>query len=250
VAVGTLLHDPASGTDHDPATLKVVEIVRFEGTSDPSDEAVMVAVANRDGAPVGTFTTPYGPLASADEAAILAHLHRVIATEEETAEHDAHDHIAAILPNQAAAEAAVDDLREVGLGSEHLGLAVRHGDQVAFERDEEADLEHDLEVGVASGAALGFVAGMLMFAVVVPGIGTIGAAGILAGGAASTLFGTMLGGYLGIGAATEEFYSHEELRGQRLEGDEVLVVACGHHHPDLVEAALRRHGGRVLDATP
>jgi hypothetical protein len=243
---GRVLHDSATGREYEPAALKVIELVRFEGTSDPGDEAILLAIATRDGAPVGTFTAPFSPTSSADEAEIVRHLHRVIATEEETAEHGSHDHVAAIMPSREAAEVAIEELREVGLGSEHLGVALRHGDHAVFERDEEADLAHDVEEGMLAGAGLGFLAGMALFAVAVPGIGTIGAGGIAALGAASGFGGTMLGGYFGVAVASDEFDSHERLRETTLEPDEVLVVACGHHHPDLVEAAMERNGGRLI----
>ena len=247
---GKVLHDSSSGRDYAPATLKVMELVRFEGTSDPGDEAILFAIATREEAPVGTLTTPVGPNASADEAELIRHLHRVVATTEETSEHDAHDHVAAILPNRQEAEAAVDELREIGLGSEHLGVVIREGDHAVFERDEETDLAHDTEKGMFAGAGLGLLAGMLLFAVAVPGIGTVGAGGILALGAVSGLGGTMLGGYVGVAMGSDEFNSHETLREIRLGPDEILVVACGHHHSDLIEAALLRHGGRLIDATP
>jgi len=247
---GKFLRDSSSDRDYEPATLKVTELVRFEGTSDPGDEAVLFAIATREGAPVGTFTTPFGPNASAEQAEIMRHLHRVVATEQETAEHDAHDHIAAILPNRQAAEAAVNELREIGLGSEHLGVAIRHGDHVVFEHDEEADMAHDTEKGMLTGAGVGFLAGMLLFAVAVPGVGALGAGGIAALGAASGFGGSMLGGYLGVAMASDEFNSHETLREMSLGPDEILVVACAHHHPDLLEAALLRNGGRLVDATP
>lgn len=209
---GVALHDSSTGRDFEPAALEVIELVRFEGTSDPGDEAILLAVATRDGAPVGTFTAPFGPTASAEEAEVVRHLHRVIATEEQTAEHLSHDHIAAIMPSREAAEAAVAELREVGLGSEHLGVALRHGDHAVFERDEEADLARDTEAGVLAGAGIGFLAGLALFAVAVPGIGTLGAGGIAALGAASGFGGTMVGGFIGVAAASNEFDSHQELR--------------------------------------
>ena len=246
VAAGSLLRSTATGAEHDPATLKAMEIIRFEGASDPDDEAVLVAVATRDGLPLGTFTTPYGPSASGDQAEILRHLHRVVLSADQTAEHDAHDHVAAIFADRVSAEAAIDDLREVGLGSEHLGVAIHHSDTVVFERDEEQDMIDDVEVGVGTGAALGFLGGMLLFGIAVPGVGTLGAGGIAALGAASGFGGAMLGGFFGVAAASEEFDEHQRLRETRLNPGEVLVVACGHDHPGLVESALQRHGGRLV----
>jgi hypothetical protein len=54
--------------------------------------------------------------------------------------HRGHDHVAAIFPDHEHAADAVDELRLIGLGSEHLGVAA-HGDaSIAFEHDEDADL--------------------------------------------------------------------------------------------------------------
>lgn len=58
----------------DPADLCAAEVVRFEGNSDPDDQAILIAVTNGEGEPVGTFTAPYGLGASSDEAAVLRQL--------------------------------------------------------------------------------------------------------------------------------------------------------------------------------
>jgi hypothetical protein len=160
-------------------------------------------------------------------------------------QHTAHDHVAAVFADRVSAEAAIDDLREVGLGSEHLGVAIHHSDRVVFERDEEQDMFDDVEAGVGAGAALGFVGGMLLFAIAVPGVGTLGAGGIAALGAATGFGGAMLGGF-GVAAASEELDEHQRLRETRLQPGEVLVVACAHAHAAQVEGALQRHGGRLV----
>ena len=87
---------------------------------------------------------------------------------------------------------------------------------------------------------------MLLFGIAVPGVGTLGAGGIAALGASSGLGGAMLGMYPGVAAASEEFDEHQHLRETRLQPGEVLVVACAHDHQRLVEAALQRHGGRLV----
>lgn len=75
-ARGGQLHATPSGQTFDPAELFAAEIARFEGDSDPGDEAILVAVASRDGTPIGTFTLPYGPEMSTDEGEVLRRLHR------------------------------------------------------------------------------------------------------------------------------------------------------------------------------
>lgn len=59
-----------------PEDLEVVEFVRFEGTSNPDDEAIVAALATRDGDPVGTYTVPYGVYTDAADAKMLTHLQR------------------------------------------------------------------------------------------------------------------------------------------------------------------------------
>ena len=236
------LHATRSGQNFDPRELFAAEIVRFEGNSDPDDEALLVAVATRAGAPVGTFTVPYGPNTSADEAEVLRHLHRVVASAEEIAAHDKHDHVAAVFPSRETAEAAVADLREIGLGSEHLGIAVHQSEPAVFEHDEAADLAKSTEAGVATGAVLGFLGGMLLFGLAVPGLG---AGGILALGAAGATGGAMTGGFWGVFASSDEFDEHEDLRQTSLNAGEVLVVACSHNHRQAVEDAFLRHAGRL-----
>lgn len=233
-----------------PADLMVTEVVRFEGNSDPADEAIILAVATRQGEPIGTVTTAYGPAASADEAEVLGHLHRVFVSAEERAAHDDHDHIGAIFANRHSAEAAIDDLREIGLGSEHLGTAIRNRDRVVFEHDEAEDFLHDVEAGTGTGTVIGLIGGMLIFSLALPGIGTLGAGGILALGAATGIGGAMLGGYAGVAAASRDLDEHQRLSHTPLAPDEVLVVACSHDHPKLVENALQRHGGQLLPPSP
>lgn len=52
-----------TGRIHPPETLIVDEIVRFEGESDPADEAVLFALRSRDESVRATFVATYGPSA-------------------------------------------------------------------------------------------------------------------------------------------------------------------------------------------
>ena len=67
-------------------------------------------------------------------------------------------HLGAIFENRADAEAAVEELRETGLGNEHLGLAVHGPDTVVFEEDLEQEVGKGIEHGVAVGAPVGAIA--------------------------------------------------------------------------------------------
>jgi hypothetical protein len=149
-------------------------------------------------------------------------------------------------PTERPAQAAVDDLRQLGLGGDRLGLAIREGADRAFERDAEIDIIRDTEVGMAAGAAVGFLAGLSIAAIaLVPG-GLIGLGGILALGVPTGMAGAVLGGFLGDYVAERSFTEREELLAVPLESDQVLVAACSHGHAEAVETVMERHGGQPL----
>lgn len=61
------------GTSHDPAEMDIDEIVRFEGDSDPGDEAIAYALDAGCGHR-GVYVAAYGPAATADDIAVIAAL--------------------------------------------------------------------------------------------------------------------------------------------------------------------------------
>lgn len=156
-------------------------------------------------------------------------------------------HLGAIFEDQRTAESAVAELRAMGLGDEHLGVAAHTFDGYVFEEDAEAEIAHGLEKGVAIGAPIGAVAGMTVLGLAVPGAGTLGVGGILAvGGLSGALAGSFLGAYLGLSA--EEDGLEEEWDWERipLRPGQMLIVVSGHGHPTEVADVLRRHGGDVV----
>ena len=73
-AEGGLLRDAATGERHDPARLAIAETVRFEGASDPDEQAVLFALASPDRRPLGAYATAYGPAMSSDDVAVVRRL--------------------------------------------------------------------------------------------------------------------------------------------------------------------------------
>ena len=63
-----------SGERFAPEELYVVDLVRFEGESDPADEAVVYALSTGDGAIRGTFVVAYGPTVGAACAQVVQRL--------------------------------------------------------------------------------------------------------------------------------------------------------------------------------
>jgi len=164
---------------------------------------------------------------------------------EDVRTHDEHDHLAAVFADREHAVAAVDELRSLGLGSEHLGIAVHGDDAVAFEHDADTELLHDTELGVVAGVPIGTIAGFGLAALTVPGIGVVGVGGLLALAGASALWGGLLGAYLGVAVGESGWTEHEEIGYTALEEGEVLVVVCSHGHADAVQETMQRHAGRL-----
>jgi len=57
-----------------PESLVIEEIVRFEGESDPGDEAVLFALRSQDEKIRGTFVASYGAYTEPDSAAVIRRL--------------------------------------------------------------------------------------------------------------------------------------------------------------------------------
>ena len=242
------VRDLGAAVDHDPTALRAVELHRFEGSSDPDDEALVVAVATAAGAPLGTLVVPFGASASAAEADVLRRLPRATVHDEPPPAFAVDEHVAAVFESSEAAESAVMALRKLGVDDSHLGVAVRGGAAVAFERDEETDLARATWHGVAAGAAVGALGGMALVGLLVPGLGALGVGGLAAAGAAGGFGGGMLGAYLGVGARTPETEAHARIGRIQLEPGQVLVVVRAHQARAEVEGALARAGGWLVPA--
>ncbi|HSJ34307.1 MAG TPA: hypothetical protein VLB85_04575 [Acidimicrobiia bacterium] len=157
-------------------------------------------------------------------------------------------HLGAVFAHRVGAEAAVKDLRERGLGSEHLGLAVHGPDTVVFEEDLEHEVGTGIEHGVAVGAPVGAIAGITLLSVasaLFPGLslGGLLAAGAVTGG----LAGGFWGAYLGLTSEQPELEREADWERVPLDPGEVLVVVCEHGDPDDVREVIERHGGRWVE---
>lgn len=246
VADGQQLRAVSSGRTYAPAELVVARVIRLRGITTPEEEAVLFGLATSDGQPLGAYVPPYRPAIPAEDAAIAAQLHQRVSPEDQVRSHGRHDHVAAVFGTREAAQGAVDELQQQGMGTDRMGIAVHEGAPRIFERDAETEVMHDTEVGVAAGAAIGFLAGTAIAAIIfVPG-GVIGLGGILAVGAGTSLGGAMLGGYIGQDTADRAFDERQELSEMHLDPGQALIVVCSHGRPADVEEIMERHGGDLV----
>jgi hypothetical protein len=156
------------------------------------------------------------------------------------------DQIGAVFDRREDAEAAVAELRQLGLADEHLGACVLEPDSYVFEEDPGTKTRKAVEKGVAVGAPVGAVAGMTVLALAVPGLGTLGVAGILASGATGTLAGTWLGTFFGLNAGQSLTDEEADWEHVALKPGQLLIVTGGHDHPDEVSGILSRNGGHLI----
>ncbi len=63
----------ASDVEHDPEVMRIEEIVRYEGASDPNDQSIMLALSCRCGRR-GLYSAAFGPDTAEADVAVL---HRI-----------------------------------------------------------------------------------------------------------------------------------------------------------------------------
>lgn len=74
VAEGGMLRCGQCGSLHDPAEAVVDRIARFEGDTDPADEAIVFALTCSDCGLRGTLVSAYGASVDNDEATVVTGL--------------------------------------------------------------------------------------------------------------------------------------------------------------------------------
>jgi hypothetical protein len=101
-----------------------------------------------------------------------------------------------IFDDRNEAELAADELREAGFREEHIGFAIRGGDAVEGGMITDAEGTKDAKgaiTGAAAGAAIGAGFGALA-SLLIPGVGPVLAAGILATALGYGAAGAAIGG--------------------------------------------------------
>jgi hypothetical protein len=153
---------------------------------------------------------------------------------------------------RAAAEAAIHDLRELGLADEQFGVAIP--DPLTHELTDAQDIVgHDELAGAARGfflgAPIGSLAGIALSLLAVGGVGTLGLGGILAIAGAGAFWGMVLGAEAGLIARVR--HDEEETRWSEIPlrpGDILVAVSAGAWSAGVHDIIIRR-GGRWVGAT-
>jgi hypothetical protein len=151
----------------------------------------------------------------------------------------------AVFDDRDEAELAVDDLREAGFRDDQIGIVIRGRDAVAGGMITDAEGTKDAigaVEGAAAGAAIGAGFGALV-TLLIPGVGPVLAAGVLATAlgyaGAGAAIGGIYGAMKGLGVSEDEAQRYEE---QFNAGKAIVAVKAGARLPDAV-GIFRRHGG-------
>ena len=73
-AEGGRLHDLLTGEFFDPALLAIAEVVRFEGESDPDEQAILFALLSPEGGALGTYSAVFGPSTPPEDGDVVRRL--------------------------------------------------------------------------------------------------------------------------------------------------------------------------------
>jgi hypothetical protein len=68
------LRDLATGESHAPELLEIDEVVRFEGESDPDEQAVLFALRSARGTPLGTYSAVFGAAMPPEDGEVVRRL--------------------------------------------------------------------------------------------------------------------------------------------------------------------------------
>jgi hypothetical protein len=156
-----------------------------------------------------------------------------------------HALLVGVFDDRLAAEEAVSDLEEAGFTKDDIGFALR-GDDVTRGGTVTDSVGAKDDTGAAAGAVTGGVVGGLLgaaAAILIPGVGPVLAAGILASsvgfGAAGVAVGGTLGAMIGAGLTEEEAKYYDKAFKS---GSAIVTVHPGERDGEAA-AILRRHGG-------
>lgn len=155
------------------------------------------------------------------------------------------DVVAAVLPDRVHARAAVEELRERGLGTRRLAEALERGERHLLDVDGDALWARSIIMGMIAGVPLGsgITYGLVAAGTAVAG-GSPGDA-LIPGVLAGSFLGIVLGGAFGIGRSHHSLEIVELWSEVELEGNEtLLVVRVDDDDRDQVRDVLFSHPSR------
>lgn len=164
-----------------------------------------------------------------------------------------------IFENRLDAEAAVDDLKDIGYKTQDISIMMRDSQPLGVMQDSGTAVADSTVSGAVTGGVIGGIAGLLIGigAIAVPGIGALliggplaaalGATGVAAttvsGAATGVLAGGIIGALVGLGIPQEDAKVYEE---SIKKGGILVAVPVLNDQEQEVEALLEDNGAQQI----
>lgn len=156
-----------------------------------------------------------------------------------------HTTLVGVFTNQSDAQAAIRDLKRMGVRDDQIGVVSPHTTKVGDTPAEGGDnmMAEGAAVGAATGAGVGALWALGIAAGALPAIGPVVAGGLLASVLASAAGGAatagLIGALIGLGVSEDDatFYEGEVKSGR------TLVTVRDAERSSEVAGVLRNHGG-------
>jgi hypothetical protein len=155
-----------------------------------------------------------------------------------------------VFPTREQAEAAVAELRHLGLTDADLGVAVADSGRYRLMGDDAGRALSAVKTGVAVGIPVGSLAGLALVGLGFPGLGVLGLGGLLIGLEGGAIWGAILGGYGGLAVKLRTDSEQDKWCEVPLGGGDILIAARIDKQTGLgtdeVRELMEQHGARCF----
>lgn len=158
----------------------------------------------------------------------------------------AQETVPGIFATREQAEAAIADLRGLGLTDENIGVAVPDPGRYELIDDSTREALKGLTSGIAIGAPAGALAGIALTSLVLPAAGVVAAGGLFLGVYGGTLWGAFVGAVGGLAAKVRWNDAEDRWCEIPLGGGDILVVARATGRADEARTIMERHGAKCF----
>lgn len=158
--------------------------------------------------------------------------------------------VSAVFADREGAEAAIAELRALGLAEDEMGVIVPDPAHHRLLDDGVRETLKGLGHGILVGTPLGVLGGIAVVAAGAPGYDVIGLGGaLLVGAPIGALWGAIVGAYFGLTGEVHRLEDIERTHELPLKPEEILVVVvAGQERAGAVGQVMERHGGSGLTA--
>lgn len=154
--------------------------------------------------------------------------------------------VAAVFASGEQAEAAIHDLRTLGLTDEDIGVVVPQPGRYALEDHESEEIGSGIVRGAMIGVPVGSLAGLALATVGVPGVGVLGLSGLAISLLEGGLWGAFVGTFGGLVARVLAGADEEHWCEIAVDSTDILLLAQAGEKTFEAHELLQRRGARCF----